>query len=197
VIGGLLVLSYAVFAVLDASVATAVIAGLALIGAIWTIRQADASSRRALTAAYSARWDHPELLEARVVTSDFLRLDGTEEDARWEEWNKELLGAAKSIQVMAILNFWEEVASAFNEGLLDDAWFRSNLAWTLEDNWARAAWFIRRYRREDKNASFYSEWQIAVEAVEDDLAEQSAQGRRRAIEALTRSEDLLYVDQAT
>jgi hypothetical protein len=184
-----------VFAVLNAGEATAVIAGLALIGAIWTIRQADASSRRALTAAYSARWDHPELLEARVITSDFLRLDGTEEDARWEEWNKELLGAAKSIQILAILNFWEEVASAFNEGLLDDVWFRSNLAWTLEDNWDRAAWFIRRYRHEDKNACFYSEWQLAVEAVQDDLAEQGEQGRRRAAEAIARGEDLLRVDQ--
>lgn len=182
---------------LDASVATAVIAGLALLGAIWTIRQADASSRRTLTAAYSARWDHPDLLEARVVASNFLRLDGTDEDARWGEWNKELLGAAKSIQVMAILNFWEEVASAYNEGLLDDVWFRSNLAWTLEDNWDRAAWFIRRYRCEDKNASFYSEWQLAVEAVEDDLAMQSERGRQRAEEAIAREEDLLHVDPTT
>jgi hypothetical protein len=96
---------------------------------------------------------------------------------------------------MAILNFWEEVASAFNEGLLDGDWFRSNLAWTLEDNWQRASWFIRKYREEDTNASFYCEWQIAVEAVKPSLEKQNAEGKRRAEGAIERKEDLLYVDQ--
>jgi hypothetical protein len=69
---------YLVLAVLDANVATAVVAGLALLGAVWTLRHADATARRTLTASYNARWDHPDLLEARVTASKFLTLAGME-----------------------------------------------------------------------------------------------------------------------
>ena len=52
----LFIVPYLVLAVLDANVATAVIAGLALLGAVWTRRQADATARRTLTASYNERW---------------------------------------------------------------------------------------------------------------------------------------------
>ncbi len=179
---------------LDANAATATAAGLALIGAVWTLSHADATTRRALTAEYRARWDHPDLLEARVVAAEFLDLTNTDEDTRWQE-RTTTMTMEKRVQLMAILNYWEEVASAYNQDFLDSEWFRTDLAWQLEHNWNRAKWFIRKYRVEEVNAAFYSEWQIALESIKADVERQLDQGRRLAEEALARGEDLLEVRQ--
>jgi hypothetical protein len=161
---------------------------------VWTLSHADATARRTLTAEYRARWDHPDLLEARVVAAEFLDLENTDEDKRWRE-RMTAMTMEKRVQLMAILNYWEEVASAYNQGLLDNEWFRTDLAWQLEHNWNRAKWFIRKYRIEEVNAAFYSEWQIAFEAVKADLERQFDQGQCLAEEALASGEDLLHVQQ--
>lgn len=99
------------------------------------------------------------------------------------------------VQLMAILNYWEEVASAYNQDFLDNEWFRTDLAWQLEHNWNRAKWFIRKYRVEEVNAAFYSEWQIALESIKSDVEHQLDHGCRLAEEAIARGEDLLEVRQ--
>jgi hypothetical protein len=190
--------AFAWLIVSDATAATAAAAGLALIGAVVTLDHAATTARRTLTADYRARWDHPDLLEARVVTSEFLNLKASDADKRWKEWRgwiRRNTETKKRLQIMAILNYWEEVASAYNQGLLDAAWFRADLAWQLRHNWDRAGWFILKFRAEDCNAAYYSEWQLAVEAVKDDLGMQYLEGQRRAKEALARGDDLLHVRQ--
>lgn len=184
--------------VIDASVATAVAAAFALLGAVWTLSQAEATARRTLTAEYRGRWDHSDLLDARIATSDFLSLRGTDADARWHEWEEWLKTGAetkKRLQVMGMLNYWEQVASAYNQGFLDRAWFRTDLAWLLKHNWDRAGWFIRKFRVEYKNAAFFCEWQKAVEVVGPDLERQREEGEERAREALARGDDLLHFAQ--
>jgi hypothetical protein len=99
------------------------------------------------------------------------------------------------LQITAILNYWEEVASAYNQNLLDNDWFRTDLAWQLSDNWERAGWFIRVSRREECNAAICGEWQVACEAVASDLKRQRETGQRSASEALARGDDLLKVPQ--
>lgn len=194
-VGAVLLLSlYAPLVVLDANVATAVAAGFALIGAILALDHTDATARRARTAEYRARWDHPDLLEARIAAAEVLDTPESEQDARWEEWSSNM-DTKKRLQLIAILNFWEEVSSAFNQDFLDNDWFRSDFAWELQYTWERAEWFIRKYRGEDQNALGYCEWQLALEAVRDDLDRQSGVGRRCAERALERGEDILYVSQ--
>lgn len=194
-VGALLLLSiYAPLVVLDANVATAAAAGLALIGAVLTLDHADATARRARTAEYRARWDHPEFLPARIAAADFLDADDSEQDALWDEWNTDMESKTR-LQLMAVLNFWEQVSSAYNQDFLDNDWFRTDLAWELQYAWERAEWFIRKYRTEDKNALGYCEWQVALESVQGDLNRQSAVGQLRAEAALARNEDILYVGQ--
>ncbi len=105
------------------------------------------------------------------------------------------MGTKKRLQLMAVLNFWEEVSSAFNQDLLDRNWFCTDLAWELQYSWERAEWFIRKYRTEDCNASGYCEWQLALEAVRGDIERQLKVGRLRAERALAQKEDILYIDQ--
>ena len=129
-------------------VATAVAAVLAIAGAALTVGHADSVARRQRTADYRARWDHPNFVEARTVASDFLNHVGVDEAAAWAAWQESLTAGTytkERLQFVAVLNFWEEVASAFNQDFLDNDWFRSDLAYILDDNWQRAAWFIRRY----------------------------------------------------
>jgi hypothetical protein len=187
---------------LDPGVATAAAATLALVGGLLTLLHADATARRSRTAEYRARWDHPELVDTRVAASKFLTFTSTdpdvrraEEEARWAEWNTwiaENRETKKRLQVMAVLNFWEEVSSAYNQDLLDKAWFQNDFAWQLMHNWNRAGWFIRCFRTEFEDADFFCDWQIAIEAVRDDLGRQTEDARRRARE-VGPYEDILYV----
>lgn len=181
-------------AILDPSVATAVAAGLALFGAAVTLSHADATAKRNRTAEYQARWQHPELLDARIAAADFLEDASRGEDERWEEWSVDMKAKTR-LQLMAVLNFWEEVSVAYNQGLLDNDWFGRGFAWDLLYNWERAEWFVRKYRTEDKNALGYREWQLALEAVKPELELQSKVGQMRAEQALAQKEDILYIDQ--
>lgn len=194
----LLLIAFGVGLAFDANAATGTIAALALIGGILTLSHGDATARRTRTAEYRARWEHPELLDARVATTEFLTLSDADEEVRWSEWTRWVGEGRKTktrLQVMTILNFWEEVGSAYNQDLLDQRWFRTDLAWLLEQNWERAGWLIRRFRTEDQNAGFFCEWQIAVESVAEDLRLQAEAGRKRATNAASQGDDLLYVDQ--
>jgi hypothetical protein len=195
----LLLVPYGVLVVLDPNAATAVAAGLALIGAAWTLGHADATARRTRTGEYRARWDHPEFFEARSTASDFFNAHGQEEE-RWKEWKGWIehgRATSKRLHIIAVLNFWEEVASAYNQNLLDNDWFRTDLAWQLDYNWERVKWFVRKFRCEQENTAFWCEWQVAVKAVKPDLARQEEDGRRRAEAALENGEDLLSVSQPT
>lgn len=188
--------------VLGAEIVTAFAATLALIGAVLTLGHADATARRGRTAEYRARWDHPDLHATRVAAADFLAIPSTEqeareeaEDARWQlwcRWARGSMGTRRRLEVMVILNFWEEVASAYNHRLLDNAWFRTDLAWQMMHNWERAEWFIRRYRTEAEDADFFCEWQIAIQALCFDLKRQSDEAGRRARE-VEPGKDILYV----
>lgn len=190
----LLATPYAVLVACNAEAATAVAAGLALIGAAWTLKHSETASRRSLTAEYRARWERPELIAARVAVADFIELENADEDSRWREW-KETMDVEARLRLVAVLNFWEAVGTAYNHDLLDNDWFRDELAWEMQYSWERAGWFIRKFRVEDRNAAGYCEWQRAWEAVRGDLEQQSAEGSQRLEEALARDEDVLYVDQ--
>jgi hypothetical protein len=188
---------YGGLVVLNATVATAVAAGLALVGAAWTLGQSDATARRTRTVEYRARWDQPAFFEARQTASDFLNVSGSE-DQRWLEWRSWVKRGRKTserLHIMAVLNFWEEVASAYNQNLLDNEWFQSDLAWQLTHNWNRSKWFVNKFRTEEKNVAFFSEWQVSVKAVTPALKAQEADGKRRAEEALRQGRDLLTVEQ--
>jgi hypothetical protein len=188
---------YGGLVVLDANTATAVAAVLALVGAALTLGHTDSTARRSRTAEYRSRWDHPEFFPARVTTGDFLSAAGAE-DERWDAWNEWVKTATetdKRLHIVVVLNFWEEVASAYNQNLLDNEWFQTDLAWQLKHNWDRSAWFISRYRRQANNVNFWSEWQVAVAAVEADLDRQTRDGEQRATEARDDEPELLNVDQ--
>lgn len=166
-----------------------------------TLSSADAIARRGRTAEYRARWDKPDLFATRVAAAAFLTLGADEgqarreEEARWEEWcswAQDRDGTRRRLEVMAVLNFWEEVASAYNRDFLDEPWFRTDLAWQLLHNWERAEWFIRRYRTEAQDADFFCEWQIAIQSLCFDLKRQSDAARRRAL-TVEPGKDILYV----
>lgn len=186
--------SFAVLVVADSEAATASAAGLALLGAVFTLDHADVTARRARTAEYRARWDHPDLLEARIAAAEFLNAPESEHDRRWKAWQTDMETKTR-LQLMAVLNFWEAVSSAYNQDLVDREWFRTDLAWELIYAWERAEWFIRKYRVEEKNASGSCEWQVALEDVQGDVTQQINAGEQRAERALARGEDLLAVDQ--
>lgn len=188
----LFLLPYAALVVIDANAATATAAGLAIIGAVWTLHHSDATERRILTTGYRARWDHPDFLEARIATAEFLA--DPDKAARWHEWMTSMK-TKKRLQITAVLNYWEEVAGAYNQNFLDNGWFRTDLAWQLEDNWRRAGWFIRQDRHTSCNAAICAEWQIAYEDVKADLERQRQAGRETAKKAIERGEDLLEVRQ--
>jgi len=188
---------------LGTEVVTAFAATLALVGAVLTLGHADATARRGRTAEYRARWDHTDLRARRVAAAEFLTLGepaeghDTAEDARWELWNEwgdDTDGIGRRLDVMAVLNFWEEVASAYNQRLLDNAWFRTDLAWQMMHNWERAEWFIRRYRIEAEDADFFCEWQVAIQSLCAYLARQSYEARHRARTVGPR-EDILYISR--
>jgi hypothetical protein len=133
--------------------------------------------------------DHP--LQPRSladsVTAPFLKVGKLAFSVSFSDLRRQVRGFQSS--------FWEEVASAYNQNLLDNEWFKTDFAWQIRQSWERAAWFISRYRRKEDNVNFWSEWQVAVDEVKGDLDRQEEDGKARAAKWKDSEPDLLAVDQ--
>jgi hypothetical protein len=189
-VGAVALIGIGVIAFVDASVATALAAVLALGGAAGQLDHNRKTARLTLTYAYQARWHNPEMIQVRLEAAGLLKLDGTDAAARWQVLQT-LVQARDpvAISVEIVLGFWEDVAGAYNIGLLDEQLFRSGLAYTMLQNWDRASWLIRKFREDD--ATVYADWTAACRKLRADVMEQYAGGHARAVDAVARGQDLL------
>jgi hypothetical protein len=183
-----------VVAVFDANVALALAAVVALVAAGRQVAVSDATARQTLTYNYAARWESAEFLSLRHTAAEFWDLGDEDADARWEQWqawvreknNTDVLKA-----VTAVLHFWENVAGAYNRGLLDEDVFRTDLANLMLGNWKRVSWYIRKARERD--AFHFAEWKTACDQLREGLEATYAEGARRAERALALGYDLLEI----
>lgn len=180
-----------VVAFLDADLAAALAAPLALVGVGLQLAENQRQARSTLTYNYLARWEHPDFFPSREAAGRFLELSKSTPDDRWRQWVEGGDPPQTRIQITAVFDFWEEVAGAYNHGLLDDDVFRSGMAHLLNAQWERWEWFISKAREDDANV--FGEWWTARECVKSEIEQLHEHGKRRAVEALSQGEDLLKI----
>lgn len=127
-----------------AQIATAAIACLALLGAVIQIRLARAATRRNLAYEYFKRFNDPTMHRYRVCATEFLNVKGPREAAHWDQWRSRGLTQTKRLEIVLVLNFFEELAGMYNRKLVDrDVVCEAFYAYSTEE-WDKAWWFIER-----------------------------------------------------
>ncbi len=136
----------------SAQIATAVIAGLALVGAVVQITSARNANRRTAAFRYFERWSDPESLSYIAKMAEFLTV-GTEAEAeaKWREWEAKTLDFEERLATLVFINFWEELAGLYNSRLVDRKVIREYLGGLIINYWELGSWFINRSRAEDSS----------------------------------------------
>ncbi len=111
---------------------------------------------------YLARLNHPDFLPIVAVAQDFLI--GTPATERRRPM-RELLpdGTLARLQILAFMNFFEEVSDQYLAGMLDEQAAERMLASSLETWWEHAQWFVVRVR--DGGSEPFGRWEECVREI--------------------------------
>ncbi len=139
-----------------AQVATAAVAVLALIGAVYQVRITRAIARQTRTYEYldhfTERGETREIAKAR----DFLVLDGADPEEKWDEFFKK--SREDRNMVVLHLNRVEDFAAMYNSGLVDREIAHRILAAPFGAYWDEAEWLISRIRKRPNGDQYFREW---------------------------------------
>jgi hypothetical protein len=156
---------------------TAIAAGVGLIVALATILHSRQVARRSAAYQYVAQLGTPEFraLEAEAgaffsckepppgtTLEDWQKLGQRERErrqwARWEDlfasWT--LQDRTKVLTILALPNQLEDVAGAYNLGLIDRTIVKTHIEYLVEDFWSKADWWLGEIRR-DPNDNAYQD----------------------------------------
>lgn len=164
---------------------TAVAAGLALIGAAFTIWDNRRAVRQRVTHESVARLEAPELIESKAVMSSFLRGglrppgiseaiwltmdDEARRDAAplvWEHLcDSSALEDRRTVQqILAYPNMLEGLAGMYNDGLLDPGIVKTEVEAEATNFWGRAKWWLDLVRSPDNNV--FDDLKLMIEKLE-------------------------------
>ena len=138
---------------------TALIAFLALIGAVYQLRQTHKTTLETRAHQYLQRYDEPQLLpyiaKAHAVFKDGEKGEPSTLIARWEA-----MSFSEQLDALLFLNFWEELAGMYNRKLVDrtiiDEWFGD----AALDYWRMVEWLALYQREQLPENDIYNEWEM-------------------------------------
>ncbi len=152
-----------------AQIAIAVVTTGAVIVAIVQIANFRSAAKRSAAFRYFERWSEAGALKFIAQTSAFLTVsdEGQKED-RWREWKtKELV---ERLQILLMINFWEELAGLYNARLVDQKVIRQYLGGICVELWELGEWFFERCQTENPLALL--EWQAMYRNIKKPLSSQ-------------------------
>lgn len=129
-----------------ALVATAVIAGVALVYASRQLRDSRRTARQEMTYRYLERINSLAFAPALAAARAFWILEpGDDAQARWDVgW--ETMRLKQKHRLAVTLNLLEELGAVFNQGLLDEPTVRRTLSSASLAYWDEAHWLVALYR---------------------------------------------------
>lgn len=174
----------------DSIVATSAI--VALLGAFGSIRSGRNIARQELTYSYVARYNSPDLLAHWGRLNSFWKLDepaGSLNNVRWTElteaeridiyrswlsvdarerekqkWGQwQAMEPSERADMLVFMNFMEELAGAYNLGLLDPRSVEKHLAFGARSRYNRGEWWIERLRDQRGDRGLLREWELMIE----------------------------------
>ena len=138
------------------------IAALAAVGGLfftgYQIRLGRQSRREEIASSYLARLNSRDFYNAMSKSREQLRSE--DEQAREQVWQTFLAASLRRQQnYFLVMNLFEEVATLYNDGLVDDHAMRRLLGDTSRAYWREVRWFVLRYREEAPDPGAFREWQ--------------------------------------
>jgi hypothetical protein len=126
---------------------------------------------------YAARFYALDAIPMIAATQDFVRVDETERAAQKEHWAQ--LGTQPKLELMYVLNLFEQLGAAYELKTLDNGLVRKLLGDYIVEYWERASWFIE-WLRESQPADpedeepYLAKWEAMKEAMKPSKRPQSA-----------------------
>ena len=145
-----------------AAAATAIIAGLAAVGAFKGVTQNRVQDRQTRAHRYLERFNSPTELASRTRLHDFYMSGPADTPVnqrarrRWERrriaaWER--MSHGDKLSTVHGLNFWEELAGMYNRGLVDRPIVADYFGTAALSVWEGTKWFID-YMREDQPSAW-------------------------------------------
>jgi hypothetical protein len=141
---------------------TAFIAALAFGGAVYQLRQARRTTLETRAHEYLRRYGEPLLLPYLekahfAIGRDWTALSPSELQVRIETW--EQLSFRCRIDVLVVLNFWEELAGMYNRELVDQQIIVDYFGDAAIAFWERSMWLAVHLRGPSPGKAIYNEWE--------------------------------------
>lgn len=124
------------------------VAGLAAVGALLyagqQLRQTRKLARERVVSSYLERLNTPAFYDQMSESRDKLTVPETHREWRWRSF----VGASKREQqaYFLVMNLFEELATLYNDNLLDRGATKRLLGDVSLDYWFEVSWFVDRYR---------------------------------------------------
>lgn len=155
-----------------AAVGTLLVTGGALAFAWYQIREGRRNTQRQLDDAlgrerrarvdqYLARLTATDFRPAVADAVDLFAVAPAERERAWRAWNAR--STDEKLKTLAFLNFFEEVAGQYQDGLLDREAARHVIAPTAVRYWEAGDWFIARLK--ERQPSAFSQWEAMVREI--------------------------------
>jgi hypothetical protein len=139
-----------------AQIVLAVIAALALAGAVVQTLLSRAATRQTLTYNYTERFANPAMWVYIRSTQELFALGDKTADEKWREFNS--WPRERRLEALALPNLLEEMAGMYNRRILHKQTTKDFFGYTALRLWTNGEWLIKRIR-EQSNPNYYIQWE--------------------------------------
>lgn len=150
---------------------------VSLIGAAFVARQTYAHFIRNRAFAYIERFNHKDFMELRIVIEQWISENQNPSSLSTLLKSKDLEDIAMSVQIRTYLNLFQELAVAFEKGMVDKHIFYRNFDFLIVSNWERFADFIYTVRALSGDFTIYKRFELMANEVKAAKKADSVSGK--------------------
>lgn len=138
---------------------------VSLIGAAFVARQTYAHFIRNRAFAYIERFNHKDFMELRILIEQWISKNPNPSSLSTLLKSNDLEDIAMSVQIRTYLNLFQELAVAFEKGMVDKHIFYRNFDFLIVSNWERFADFIYTIRALTGDFTIYKRFELMAKEV--------------------------------
>ena len=138
---------------------------VSLIGAAFVARQTYAHFIRNRAFAYIERFNHKDFMELRIAIEQWIVENPSPTSLSTLLKSKNRDDIAMSVQIRTYLNLFQELAVAFEKGMVDKHIFYRNFDFLIVSNWERFADFIYSVRALTGDFTIYKRFELMANEV--------------------------------
>lgn len=150
---------------------------VSLIGAAFVARQTYAHFIRNRAFAYIERFNHKDFMELRILIEQWISENPNPSSLSILLKSKDSEDIAMSIQIRTYLNLFQELAVAFEKGMVDKHIFYRNFDFLIVSNWERFADFIYTIRALTGDFTIYKRFELMAKEVKAAKKTDSVKGK--------------------